>query len=98
VSSAVRFDASWRLIETDDEPRVSSAVRFDAPWRLIETDDEPRSGTQDRDREASPTNHRLTGEVDPLCIGDLYGAPHRAAIRVASASADISQLEGTHPA
>ena len=74
---------------------MSNAVRFDASWCLIETDDEPRSGTQDRDRKASPTNHRLTGGFDPLCIGDLYGAPHRGSIRVASA--DIPELEAAHP-
>jgi len=44
---------------------------IDASCRLIETDDERRSGTKDRDREASPTNHRLAGDVDTLCIGDL---------------------------
>ncbi len=63
---------SSNICGTGSRILASSAVQgIDASCRLIETDDEPCSGTKDRDREASPTNHRLAGDVDTLCIGDL---------------------------
>jgi len=63
-----QFEHLWYRFK---DPCVERGSGIDASCRLIETDDEPCSGTKDRDREASPTNHRLAGDVDPLCIGDL---------------------------